>query len=283
MWKKAPKSGSGSKDLKKTEELKRAYAFLAWLDPFIALRNTKSNLEDEDDEEKNDETLPPADFSDSGDDDEKEGDDVEDDFDDDENGEDEEDEEDDRDEKDDNTSIESPSVTVPVKPAKTKMKAKKRIINEQPPTKSTAKKPRRAKDITQVERKEIGLLNTLQSSILTRNNEKKKTVETTDELFGKMIGEDLKALPPISKLQARNDIQNVIFRYRMAAMQDSLQRKLNSTSSESFSPGKTAREPLTANNFGTSFQNNFSPNGSTSSNNGAHWIHNMNAMNTFDY
>ena len=30
---------------------------------------------------------------------------------------------------------------------------------------------------------------------------------TADDLFGKMVGEYLKALPPISKLQARNEIQ----------------------------------------------------------------------------
>ena len=33
-----------------------------------------------------------------------------------------------------------------------------------------------------------------------------------------MVGEDLKALPPISKLQARNEIQNVFFKCRMTAM-----------------------------------------------------------------
>ena len=44
-----------------------------------------------------------------------------------------------------------------------------------------------------------------------------------------MVAKDLKSLPPISELQARNEIQNVLFKYRMAAMQDSLQRKWNST------------------------------------------------------
>ena len=52
---------------------------------------------------------------------------------------------------------------------------------------------------------------------------------TADDLFGKMVAKDLKLLPPISELQARNEIQNVLFKYRMAAMQDSLQRKWNST------------------------------------------------------
>ena len=56
--------------------------------------------------------------------------------------------------------------------------------------------------MTPVERKEVGLLDTLQSSIMNRNKEKGESKNlTTDELFGKMIGEDLKALPSISKLQ----------------------------------------------------------------------------------
>ena len=46
MWRKPAKSGSGSKDVKKVEELKKAYEFLAWLDPFISLRSTKSNIEE---------------------------------------------------------------------------------------------------------------------------------------------------------------------------------------------------------------------------------------------
>lgn len=51
-----------------------------------------------------------------------------------------------------------------------------------------------------------------------------------------MVDEDLKALSPISKLQARNEIQ-MFFKYRMAAIQDSLQRKLNSVAMvDNFSP-----------------------------------------------
>ena len=101
--------------------------------------------------------------------------------------------------------------------------------------------------MTPVERKELGLLDTLQDSIMNRNKEKGESKNlTTDELFGKMIGEDLIKT-------ARNEIQNIIFKYRMGSMQDSLQRKLNSTASVDGSSS------------------------SSSSNSGNHWIHGMNA------
>ena len=66
----------------------------------------------------------------------------------------------------------------------------------------------------------------LPESIMRKNKENIESKNTTaDDLFGKMVAKDLKSLPPISELQARNEIQNVLFKYRMAAMQDSLQRK----------------------------------------------------------
>ena len=43
--------GSGSVDVTKMEDPKIAYAFLAWLHPFMAPRNTKSNVENVDDDE----------------------------------------------------------------------------------------------------------------------------------------------------------------------------------------------------------------------------------------
>ena len=138
--------------------------------------------------------------------------------------------------------------------------------------------------MTPVERKELDLLDTLQDSIMNRNKEKGESKHlTTDELFGKIIGEDLKALPPISKLQARNEIQKIIFKYRMGSMQDSLQRKLNSTASiDGFSPSKNAGQFAFQNNFRNVYQS-FSPNASSSSssNSGNHWIHGMNALDTW--
>ena len=57
---------------------------------------------------------------------------------------------------------------------------------------------------------------------MSKNKEKNDSKSTTaDDLFGKMVGEDLMALPPISKLQVRNEIQNVLSKYHVAAMQDS--------------------------------------------------------------
>ena len=134
-----------------------------------------------------------------------------------------------------------------------------------------------------------------------------------------MVDEDLKALQPISKSQARNEIQNALFKYHMAAMQlqnpiteqfwnnfranflpnsstnssggsshwihgmnmnNSLQRKLNSTAKvdDNFSPSKGIIQ--SSNNFGNNFQTNFSPNSSTNSSGGSHrWIHGMNKNN----
>ena len=143
---------------------------------------------------------------------------------------------------------------------------KRNIIKDQPPQEtnfSSKNKRKRTRDMTPFERKELGLLDTLQDSIMNRNKEKGESKNlTTDELFGKMIGEDLKALPPISKLQARNEIQNIIFKYRMGSMQDSLQRRLNSTASiDGFLPSKNAGQFAFQNNFGNGYQS-FSPNAS---------------------
>ena len=78
----------------------------------------------------------------------------------------------------------------------------------------------------ETEKKELNALESLQESIMSKNKEKNESKNTTaDDLFGKMVGEDLKAIPPISKLQTRNEIQNVLFKSRMAAMQDFLQIK----------------------------------------------------------
>ena len=114
----------------------------------------------------------------------------------------------------------------------------------------------------------------------------KKKIEsknaTADDILGKMVGEDLKVLPPISKLQARNGIQNVLSKYRTAVTQDSLQRKLNSTAKidDNFSPSKTGKTQW-SNNFENNFQAYFSPNFSTKSSGGSHhWMHGINVNNS---
>ena len=264
MWRKPPKSGSSSKDVKKVEELKKAYEFLAWLDPFISLRSTKSNTEEKEkhvsqlreDAEESDDSDEDDGLNEDGDGD----DDVEDD-----------------------EVPKSPSIVT-----KSGKGVKRNIIKDQSPQETnfgSKNKRKRTRDMTPVERKELDLLDTLQDSIMNRNKEKGESKHlTTDELFGKIIGEDLKALPPISKLQARNDIQKIIFKYRMGSMQDSLQRKLNSTSSiDGFSPSKNAGQFAFQNNFRNGYQS-FSPNASSSSssNSGNHWIHGMNA-NTYEF
>ena len=122
----------------------------------------------------------------------------------------------------------------------------------------------------EIEIKEVNMLESLQVPIMSKNKEKNDSINATvDDLFGKIVDEDLKALPRISKLQARNEIQNVLFKYCVAAIQDCLQRKLNSTTmvDENFSPSKT-RKTQSSNNFGNIFQTNFSPNSSTNSSDG---------------
>ena len=107
---------------------------------------------------------------------------------------------------------------------------------------------------------------------MSKNKEKNDSKNiTADDLFGEMVGDDLKALPPIFKLQAKNEIQNVFFKYRMTAMQDSLQRKLNSKTmaADNFSPSKTGKTQ-SSKNFGNNFQANFSPNSSTNSSGGSY-------------
>ena len=107
---------------------------------------------------------------------------------------------------------------------------------------------------------------------MNKYKEKNESENTTaDDLLRKMVGEDLKALPPNFRLQAMNEIQNVLFKYRMTAMQDSLIINLNSTAmvDNKFSPSKT-RKTQSSNNFGNNFQANFSPNFSTNSSGESH-------------
>ena len=124
----------------------------------------------------------------------------------------------------------------------------------------------------EIEKDELNVLESLQESIISKNKEKNESKNTTaDDLFGKIFGEDLRALLPISKLQAKDEIQHVLFKYHMAAMQDSLQRKLNSLAmvDDNVSPSKTEKTQ-SSNNFGKNFQANFSPNFSINSLGGNH-------------
>ena len=96
----------------------------------------------------------------------------------------------------------------------------------------------------EIEKKELNVSESRQESIMSKNKKKIESKNATaDDLLGKMVGEDLKVLPPISKLQARNGIQNVLSKYRTAVTQDSLQRKLNSTAmiDDNFSLSKTGK------------------------------------------
>ena len=96
----------------------------------------------------------------------------------------------------------------------------------------------------EIEKKELNVSESRQESIMSKNKKKIESKNATaDDLLGKMVGEDLKVLPPISKLQARNGIQNVLSKYRTTVTQDSLQRKLNSTAmiDDNFSPSKTGK------------------------------------------
>ena len=96
----------------------------------------------------------------------------------------------------------------------------------------------------EIEKKELNVSESRQESIMSKNKKKIESKNATaDDLLGKMVGEDLKVLPPISKLQARNGIQNVLSKYCTAVTQDSLQRKLNSTAmiDDNFSPSKTGK------------------------------------------
>ena len=117
---------------------------------------------------------------------------------------------------------------------------------------------------------------------MSKNKENSESKTTTaDDLFRKMFGEDLKGLPPVSKLQAKNEIQNGLFKYHMAAMQDSLKRKLNNTTmvDDNFSPSKT-RKTQSSSNFRNNFHTNFSPNSSTnSSGRSHHWTQGINTNN----
>ena len=176
-----------------------------------------------------------------------------------------------------NSEPKSPAIATSIPTQKsTKIKRKPSLLASQQPKKSKVE--------TKVD-SELNLLNTLQSSIISRNKDRKEpSIQTAEELFGKMVGEDLKALPPIVKLQARNEIQNIIFKYHMAAMPDSLHRKLSTTtmidSNSNSSPMKSAANSFLP-SYDASFQNSLSPNSSISLPQGnntqmGHWIQSLN-------
>ena len=179
----------------------------------------------------------------------------------------------------DNDTMKSTSVTAASYP--TKKDSQKNFFNEKPQSFAGMKKGKSRN--MEIEKKEIKVLESLQESIMSKNKEKNESKNlTADDLFGKMVAEDSKALSPISKLQARNEIQNMLCKYRMATMQDSLPRKLNSTAMADykFSPSKTGKTQ-SSNNFGNNSQANFLPNSSTnSSGRSNHWIQGMNMKNS---
>ena len=217
--------------------MRKAYEFLAWLDQFMALRTTISNLDNEEHEDLSFNHQQ----EDESDKEETEG-----------------KEKGDQSESDDDTT-KSPSVTAASNP--TKKDSKRKIFNGN--LESFAGMKKKSRNI-EIEKKELNLVESLQESIMSKNKEKSESKNTTaDDLFGKMVGENLKGFSPILKLQGRNEIQNVLFKYRMAAMQDSLQRQLNSTAivDDIFSSSKTGKTQ-SSNHFGNNFQANFPPDSS---------------------
>ena len=141
------------------------------------MRNTKSNIEEK--EEHVSQLREDAEESDDSDEDDGLSEDG-----------------DGNDDVEDDAVPKSPSIV-----AKSGKGVKRNIIKDQPPQETnfgSKNKRKRTRDMTPVERKELGLLDTLQDSIMNRNKEKGESKNfTTDELFGKMIGDDLKALPTI--------------------------------------------------------------------------------------
>ena len=102
----------------------------------------------------------------------------------------------------DDDMTKSPSVTAASDP--TKKDSKRKLFSEKP---YFAWMKRRKSRNMEIEKKELNALESFQESIMSKNKEKNESKNTTaDDLFGKMVGEDLKALPPISKSQARNEI-----------------------------------------------------------------------------
>jgi len=146
-WKKPPASGSGASDVKKADELKKAYEFLLWLDPYIALRNTKSNL-DEMEDFPSQPPSPPSDIADDENSDEAEG-----------NFED---------------KPISPSLCTPIQATEKQSSG----TRNKPYTKQKKISPAHS---SKIESDELILLDNLQKSILHRNNErneKKKRLGT---------------------------------------------------------------------------------------------------------
>ena len=103
----------------------------------------------------------------------------------------------------DDDTTKSPSVTAASNPPK--KDSMRKCFNEKPQSFAGMKKGKYR--IIEIEKKELNVLESLQESIMIKTKENNESKDTTaDDLLGKMVGEDLKALPPIYKLQARNEI-----------------------------------------------------------------------------
>ena len=201
---KASKSGSGRSDVATVNDQLKDYEFLAWINPFIKTRRSKSNFA----------PLEEASSSNIGEginDDDNEY--VE-------EEEEEEVEQDDRDSLFDNSpdlpKLENetnlPFNTDSTTFSQSKLEKRKSVNHTTPPSRPKAKKA------STKENKKDELLSTM-SLLMKQRIDKNASKNEEEDVFGGMISNELKKLPELLKVQAKHEINGVIFKYQMQNQQ----------------------------------------------------------------
>ena len=196
--KKAKRSGVGRIDLQKAEEELNKYAFLEWIIPCIAVKDSISNLDvtsgiggsgvginegfeanDELEEKEQDESDNGEDVD--GDDDDKE---------------------------------------IEVKTPKRKREIETKDVKSNPANEIKWKKKRVSPD---------ELMLTISERLNERSETKSKPVsencDDAETIFGKMVADELRALPKKMKIMLKHDINESIFKYQMQLEEDNERSK----------------------------------------------------------
>ena len=196
--KRAKRSGAGRIDVQEAEEELNKYAFLEWIIPYIAVKDSISNLDvtsgiggsgvginegfdanDELEEKEQDESDNGEDVD--GDDDDKE---------------------------------------IEVKAPKRKREIETKNVKSNPASEIKWKNKRVSPD---------ELMLTISKRLNERSETKSKPVsESCDDaetIFGKMVADELRALPKKMKIMLKHDINESIFKYQMQLEQDNERSK----------------------------------------------------------
>ena len=213
----ASRSGSGTADVAESSQNLKEYAFLAWLQPYIKPRNTKTNLRGDADSAGNDEWDTESNLLENEDD-------IDSVFDDD---------------NESDYNPRSPPVVNQVQNTGKREAAKQTEARTRP-----AKKLKQ----TEMQKSESEMVKTM-TKVMQRKLEKPRISSaenslSTDDLFGKLVASEIKQFPTNLKILAKHEINNVIHKFQMQACNQTFQQGFSSppSSSSSFSASPTGTQ-----------------------------------------